>query len=118
MSEQPDQPILNLQECLALERTVLANERTFLSYARTAVIVFITGVTVFKLFPDLKNWQDFVYGYFRFFLITDFKNEYYKGGESILKFNCFISLAPFIIGKIAVAFGIYEMIQSFRKFKA
>lgn len=72
----------------------------------------------FKLSPDLKNWQDFVYGYFRFFLITDFKNEYYKGGESILKFNCFISLAPFIIGKIAVAFGIYEMIQSFRKFKA
>lgn len=53
MSEQPEKAILNLQECLALERTVLANERTFLSYARTAVIIFITGVTVFKLFPDL-----------------------------------------------------------------
>lgn len=66
----------------------------------------------------LENWQDFLYGYFRFFLITDFKNEYYETGESILKFNCFISLVPFIIGKIAVAFGIYEMIQSFRKFKA
>lgn len=53
MSEQPQQEILNLQECLALERTTLANERTFLSYARTAIMVFITGVTVFKLFPDM-----------------------------------------------------------------
>lgn len=43
---------LDLRECLALERTTLANERTFLSYARTAVMVFITGITVFKLFPD------------------------------------------------------------------
>lgn len=67
---------------------------------------------------NLHNWPDFIYGYFRFFLITDFKNEYYESGESILKFNCFISLLPFIIGKIAVAFGLYEMIQSFRKFKA
>jgi hypothetical protein len=71
-----------------------------------------------KLALDLSNWQDFLYGYFRFFLITDFKNEYYEAGESVLKFNCFLSLVPFIIGKIAVAFGIYEMIQSFRKFKA
>lgn len=71
-----------------------------------------------KLALDLSNWQDFLYGYFRFFLITDFKNEYYEAGESVLKFNCFLSLVPFIFGKIAVAFGIYEMIQSFRKFKA
>ena len=67
---------------------------------------------------NLNSWADFIFGYFRFFLITDFKNEYYESGESILKFNCFISLFPFIIGKIAVAFGLYEMIQSFRKFKA
>lgn len=67
---------------------------------------------------NLSNLEDFLYGYFRFFLITDFKNEYYQDGESILKFNCFVSLIPFVIGKIAVAFGIYEMIQSFRKFKA
>jgi putative membrane protein len=52
MSEHQKE-ILNLQECLALERTTLANERTFLSYARTAIMVFITGVTVFKLFPDM-----------------------------------------------------------------
>jgi putative membrane protein len=53
MSEQPQQKVLNLQECLALERTTLANERTFLSYARTAIMIFITGVTVFKLFPNM-----------------------------------------------------------------
>jgi putative membrane protein len=44
---------LDLRECLALERTTLANERTFLAYARTAVMVFITGITVFKVFPDI-----------------------------------------------------------------
>jgi len=87
----------------------------------------ISGFTAFSLFfifentrltVDLNNWQDFVYGYFRFFLITDFKNEYYEAGERVLKFNSIISLFPFIIGKIVIAFGIYEMIQSFRKFKA
>ena len=87
----------------------------------------ISGFTAFSLFFifentrltfDLNNWQDFIYGYFRFFLITDFKNEYYEAGERVLKFNSIISLFPFIIGKIAIAFGIYEMIQSFRKFKA
>ncbi len=87
----------------------------------------ISGFTAFSLFfilentrltVDLNNWQDFIYGYFRFFLITDFKNEYYRYGESVLKFNSIFSLFPFIIGKIVIAFGIYEMIQSFRKFKA
>lgn len=43
---------LDLRDCLALERTTLANERTFLSYARTSVMVFITGITAFKLFQE------------------------------------------------------------------
>jgi hypothetical protein len=89
----------------------------------TLIICFVFFTSYFILENlnksfDLSNGEDFVYGYFRFFLITDFKNEYYDAGESVLKFNCFISLFPFIIGKIAVAFGLYEMIQSFRKFKA
>lgn len=96
-------------------------------WKRAMKFTFLSGLVAFTLFyilenikltPDLNNWEDFLYGYFRFFLITDFKNEYYHDGESVLKFNCFFSLLPFIIGKIAVAFGIYEMIQSFRKFKA
>ena len=84
-------------------------------------LVFFTSYFILENLDksfNLSNWEDFVYGYFRFFLITDFKNEYYEAGESVLKFNCFVSLFPFIIGKIAVAFGLYEMIQSFRKFKA
>ena len=52
MTEKSQQEILNLQECLALERTTLANERTFLSYSRTAIMVFVTGITAFHLFPD------------------------------------------------------------------
>ena len=52
MTEEKKEQNLDLRECVALERTTLANERTFLSYARTAVMVFITGITVFKLFPD------------------------------------------------------------------
>lgn len=84
-------------------------------------LVFFTPFFIFENFDksfNLNNSQDFLYGYLRFFLITDFKNEYYEAGESVLKFNYFLSLLPFIIGKIAVAFGIYEMVQSFRKFKA
>ncbi|MBP1223251.1 hypothetical protein [Flavobacterium sp. 1355] len=84
-------------------------------------LIFFTPFFIFENFNktiNLQNWQDFIYGYFRFFLITDFKNEYYKAGESLLKFNCFLSLFPFLFGKITIAFGIYEMIQSFRKFKA
>lgn len=96
-------------------------------WKRAGKFTLITGLAAFSLFYilenidktfNLENWDDFLYGYFRFFLITDFKNEYYEAGESVLKFNFFLSLIPFIIGKIAVAFGLYEMIQSFRKFKA
>ena len=36
---------------LAVERNELANERTFLAYARTSIMGFLTGVSLFKLFP-------------------------------------------------------------------
>ncbi len=36
---------------LAVERNILANERTVLAYARTSIMGFLTGVTLFKLFP-------------------------------------------------------------------
>ena len=63
--------------------------------------------------PEKAN--DFFVGAFRFFLVTDFFNPlendrtYLENGWSWL---------IFILGKIFIAFGIYEMIQSFRKFKA
>lgn len=54
-------------------------------------------------------------GYFRFLLVTDFYNPLVEDRTYIQNFWSWI---PFIFGKIFVAFGIYEMIQSFRKFKA
>ena len=53
MNEQAKQQSLDLRDCLALERTSLANERTFFAYARTAIMVLITGVSAFKLFPGI-----------------------------------------------------------------
>ncbi len=53
MADQPKQQSLDLRDCLALERTSLANERTFFAYARTAIMVLITGVSAFKLFPGI-----------------------------------------------------------------
>jgi len=37
---------------LAVERNELANERTLLAYARTSIMGFITGITMFKLYPE------------------------------------------------------------------
>ena len=41
---------LILRDYLAMDRTNLANERTFLAYVRTAIMLFISGVTLLKLF--------------------------------------------------------------------
>ena len=43
---------LGLRDVLALDRTVLANERTFLAYARTAIMLLVSAISLFKLFPD------------------------------------------------------------------
>ena len=37
---------------LAIGRNELANERTVLAYARTSIMSFLTGVTLFRLFPE------------------------------------------------------------------
>jgi hypothetical protein len=64
---------------------------------------------------NYEKTNEFFVGAFRFFLVTDFYNPlendrtYLENGWSWL---------IFILGKIFIAFGIYEMIQSFRKFKA
>jgi uncharacterized membrane protein YidH (DUF202 family) len=42
---------------LAIERNELANERTVLSYARTSIMSFLTGVTLFKLFPESQSMK-------------------------------------------------------------
>ncbi len=38
---------------LAIDRTRLANERTLLAWLRTALMLFVTGVTLIKLFEGV-----------------------------------------------------------------
>ena len=92
MSEQPQQSILNLQECLALERTTLANERTFLSYSRTSIMIFITGLSVFEFFQGMiviyvLGWVAIVISTILFFVGL---NKYVRrfGSLSHLKAGC------------------------------
>lgn len=42
----------SLNDCLALERTQLANERTLLAYIRTSLAVLVVGVTIIKFFSS------------------------------------------------------------------
>lgn len=64
---------------------------------------------------NLDNWARLFSGFFRFLLVTDFYNPLET--DRVYLINPF-SWLIFIFGKIVIAFGIYEMIQSFRKFKA
>lgn len=42
----------SLNDCLAIERTVMANERTLLAYIRTALAVLVVAVTIIKFFQS------------------------------------------------------------------
>jgi hypothetical protein len=67
---------------------------------------------------DILNWDNWARlfsGFFRFLLVTDFYNPLET--DRVYLTNPF-SWVLLIFGKIFIAFGIYEMIQSFRKFKA
>lgn len=46
---------LNVQEILAVQRTLMAVERTLLAYLRTAFALFIAGLTFIKVFPALSS---------------------------------------------------------------
>lgn len=63
---------LILRDCLAVDRTVLANEKTFLAYIRTALTLFITGVTFIKFFGhdivEILGWFFIPVGIFTFIL--------------------------------------------------
>ncbi|URM37695.1 hypothetical protein [Flavobacterium anhuiense] len=64
---------------------------------------------------NFENFTRFTSGFFRFFLVTDFFNP--LDNDRTYLTNP-LSWLIFIFGKIVIAFGIYEMVQSFRKFKA
>lgn len=94
--------------------------RRALGFSLAAAAVFYTLFYIsenYYLHFDLSQWQQFLSGYFRFLLITDFYNPLADGRSYINNTNT-IGWLIFILGKIVIAFGIYEMIQAFRKFKA
>lgn len=92
------------------------------SWSRALAFIVLSGLFWYSLLYffefyialDLNNDTDFTSGAFRFFLITDFYSPFLE--RTYL--NNGWSWSIFVIGKIFIAFGIYEMIQSFRKFKA
>lgn len=63
---------------------------------------------------DVKYTNEFFSGYFRFLLITDYYNPLISERIFLSKWYLWI---PFILGKIFIAFGIYETVQSFRKYR-
>jgi hypothetical protein len=96
------------------------------SWRRALLFSLVTGVLFYSLFfisenymfeIDVSQWKEYASGYFRFLLVTDFYNPLEKDRKYIDNSN-FIGWFIFILGKIFIAFGIYEMIQAFRKFKA
>jgi len=42
----------SIADCLAIERTVMANERTLLAYFRSSLAVLVVGVTIIKFFAS------------------------------------------------------------------
>jgi hypothetical protein len=84
----------------------------------------ISGFIIFSIFFVIENhqypiswanWSEFLSGLFRFFLVTDFFNPLINDRVYLTDP---LSWVFFIFGKIVIAFGLFEMIQSFRKFKA
>lgn len=80
-------------------------------------LFFISEKYMLALDLNLSSIKDFVSGYFRFLIVTDFYNPLEQERIFIDNSNT-TGWIIFILGKIVLAFGIYEMIQAFRKFKA
>ena len=94
-----------------------------LSWTRAFWFTILSGLFWYSILYRIENSgvfnsekvNDFFVGAFRFFLVTDFYNPLET--DRVYLTNP-LSWFVFILGKIVIAFGIYEMIQSFRKFKA
>ncbi len=95
------------------------------SWRKAIGITLAFGLIFYSLFYLSENlyqlnincWKEFISGYIRFLIVTDFYNPLTEGRTYIDSSNT-IGWFLFILGKIVIAFGIYEMIQAFRKFKA
>lgn len=62
----------------------------------------------------LNGFDHFTSGYFKFFLVTNFYDPLSENKEYLKHFREWI---PFLLGKIVIGYGLFETIQSFRKYK-
>nr|WP_322623955.1 hypothetical protein [uncultured Flavobacterium sp.] len=109
-----------------VDKTILGLTILFTGYNynwfRALTVTVLTGMLFYSILyfiefyriinPDNEN--NFTSGAFRFFLVTDFFSPFLERKY----LNNGYSWTVFVLGKIFIAFGIYEMIQAFRKFKA
>lgn len=92
------------------------------NWFRALTVTLLTGMLFYSILYffefyvalNLNNDDGFSSGAFRFFLVTDFFSPFLDRKY----LNNGYSWTIFVLGKIFIAFGIYEMIQAFRKFKA
>ena len=105
---------------LSLHNTSSKNGTDWL---RAAIFTLSSGFLFYVLFflsqnyskeIDFGNSTAFFTSFFRFLLVTDFHNPL---SEEKAFIDNVIGWILFIFGKIFVGFGIYEIIQSFRKFR-
>lgn len=68
----------------------------------------------YKYSFSISEYNDFLNGFFRFLVVTDYYNPIIKEREYLQNFSSWI---PFLLGKIFISIGIYETVVSFRKFK-
>ncbi len=90
----------------------------FTFWSGMLIYLFFYSIENYNQTIDVSNWDNWkrlISGFFRFFLVTDFYNP--LENDRIYIKNP-LSWIIFIFGKVVIAFGIYEIIQSFRKFKA
>lgn len=92
--------------------------------------ILCTGFTFYTILYMIENankeldicagLHGYINGFFKYILVTNFDNPLLAGEvikEEVFKFTYIPSYFVFIFGKILIAFGIYEMVQSFRKFR-
>lgn len=83
------QPVQNLRDELAVERTILANERSFLAYTRTALTCAVGSVSVFHFFQGKLMFQTlaFLLGTAGITLFAYGVKRYYNVQKIIQKIN-------------------------------
>ncbi|WP_312066841.1 hypothetical protein [Empedobacter sp.] len=84
-----------------------------LAFALGFYSIIYFNQTDYEYYTTLSK-NEFWNGYFKFLIITDYTNPVFNYDKKIYFENKTCLWIPNILGKIAIAFGIYETIKSFR----